>query len=55
MLPLPNLNEQDLNSILQNTIQAVYRKEDVWQDWDIHDPGVSFLELFTVLKQEQMQ
>lgn len=55
MLPLPNLNEQDLNSILQNTIQAVYRKEDVWQDWDIHDPGVTFLELFTVLKQEQMQ
>lgn len=55
MLPLPNLKEQDLHSILQNTIQAVYRQEDVWQDWDVHDPGVTFLELFTVLKHGQMQ
>lgn len=55
MLPLPNLKEQDLNSILQNTIQAVYRQDDVWQDWDVHDPGVTFLELFSVLKHEQMQ
>lgn len=55
MLPLPNLKEQDLNSILQNTIQAIYRQEDIWQDWDVHDPGVTFLELFTVLKHGQMQ
>lgn len=55
MLQLPNLNDQDLESILNNALNSLKKNSKEWTDYDIHDPGITILELLSVLKYGQMK
>ncbi len=56
MLPLPNLNEKSKEMLFEEALQKlkIYGRE-IWNDFDIHDPGITFLELLCYLKEKQQQ
>lgn len=53
MFQLPNLNDQNFESIMEMAMKQIKTYGDEWIDLDIHDPGVTFLELFAYLKELQ--
>lgn len=53
MLPLPNLNEQEINEILEQSLLKV--KNSSWDDTAVHDPGITLLETFAYLHKKQRQ
>lgn len=55
MLPLPNLNDQDKDEILETAMYGLAQNGSQWQDLEVHDPGVTFLELLISLKVEQQK
>lgn len=53
MLPVINLDDQYFDDIIEEVrkmIPVVYPK---WTDYNAHDPGITFLELFSWLKESQ--
>ncbi|NDO46139.1 baseplate J/gp47 family protein [Clostridium sp. MD294] len=56
MLPLSNLNKKNSQTLLNEALQKLNMQySDVWTDMDIHDPGITFLELLCYLKEKQQQ
>ena len=56
MIPLDNMNIKDSQTLLHEALQKItLQYHDLWTDFDIHDPGVTFLELLCYLKQNQQQ
>lgn len=56
MLPLSNLNKKNSQTLLDEALQKLSMQySDVWTDFDIHDPGITFLELLCYLKEKQQQ
>lgn len=53
VLPLPNLNNENLYTIIQTALKKLKQYGDSWNDFDVHDPGVTFLELLASLQMEQ--
>lgn len=53
MLPLPNLNDQQFEDIMKNALHQTKKYGNSWQDIDIHDPGVTILELLAFFKEDQ--
>lgn len=51
MLPLPNLNQQDINEALEQSLLKI--KNSNWDDTAVHDPGLTLLEIFTYLHMKQ--
>lgn len=55
MLPIPKLNDQQPNEIIEEGLQRLAQSDTEWTDLEVHDPGVTFLELFAALKMDQMR
>ncbi len=55
MLPLPNLNDQELNNIVQTIMNRIKQYGSGWEDRNVHDPGVTFVELLAAIKVEQQK
>ncbi|NLK38426.1 MAG: hypothetical protein GX299_10165 [Epulopiscium sp.] len=55
MLPLPNLNDQELNSIVETIMNRMNQYGSGWEDRNVHDPGVTFVELLAAIKVEQQK
>ncbi len=55
MLPLPNLDDQNMDEILETAMYRLAQNGSQWQDLEVHDPGVTFLELLISLKVEQQK
>ncbi|MFI3174339.1 MAG: baseplate J/gp47 family protein [Bacillota bacterium] len=56
MLQLPNLNDQDARQILETAMYKLKNQRDTdWEDHNIHDPGVTILESFVVMKAQQQR
>ncbi|QZY54470.1 baseplate J/gp47 family protein [Crassaminicella profunda] len=53
MLPLPNLDDQEFIDILEESKKLIPRYAPQWTDENVHDPGITFLELFAWLKEMQ--
>ncbi len=53
MLPFPNLNEQQFEDIMKNALNQIKKYGNSWKDIDIHDPGVTILELLAFFKENQ--
>ena len=53
MLLLPNLDDQSFEEIVQVAINQIKKYGNDWNDIDIHDPGITFIELLAYLKKEQ--
>lgn len=53
MLPLPNLNDQQFEDIMKNALHQTKKYGNSWKDIDIHDPGVTILELLAFFKEDQ--
>ena len=53
MLPLPNLNDQQFEDIMRNALHQTKKYGNSWKDIDIHDPGVTILELLAFFKEDQ--
>lgn len=53
MLPFPNLNEQQFEDIMKNALNQIKKYGNSWKDVDIHDPGVTILELLAFFKEDQ--
>ena len=53
MLPFPNLNDQSFETIMKNALNQIKKYGDSWNDIDIHDPGVTILELLAFFKENQ--
>ncbi len=53
MLPFPNLNDQQFEEIMKNALNQIKKYGSSWNDIDIHDPGVTILELLAFFKEEQ--
>ena len=53
MLPFPNLNEQQFEDIMKNALNQIKKYGNSWKDIDIHDPGVTILELLAFFKEDQ--
>lgn len=55
MLPLPNLNDQEIHSVMKTILYRMRQYGAGWEDTDIHDPGITFLELFVAIKAQQQR
>ncbi len=53
MLPFPNLNDQTFEDIVSVAINQIKKYGNVWEDVDIHDPGITLIELLAYLKENQ--
>lgn len=53
MLPFPNLNDQQFEDIMKNALNQTKKYGNSWKDIDIHDPGVTILELLAFFKEDQ--
>lgn len=55
MLDLPNLNDQQMNEILENVMLKLQNSRSSWKDLDVHDPGITIVESFIVMKAQQQK
>jgi hypothetical protein len=55
MLPLPDLNDQNFEDIFEASLKQIEKYSDVWKDTDIHDPGITLIELLAHLKTQQQE
>lgn len=53
MLPDISLDEESYDEILDEAMNMVISKYPRWTDFNEHDPGITMLELFAVLKESQ--
>lgn len=52
-LPLPSLDEKSWEEIFEEARARIPRTAPDWTDWNAHDPGITFLELFAWLAEMQ--
>ncbi|MEG1917398.1 MAG: baseplate J/gp47 family protein [Oscillospiraceae bacterium] len=53
MLPIPSLDDERFREIVENARRMIPRFYPEWTDFNYHDPGITFLELFAFLKESQ--
>ena len=53
MLPIPSLDDERFEEIFQQARSMIPRLAPDWTDFNYHDPGITFLELFAFLKESQ--
>jgi predicted phage baseplate assembly protein len=53
-LPIPNLDDKTFNEIVQEARSLIARFAPEWTDHNIHDPGITFIELFAWLAEMQI-
>lgn len=53
MLPIPSLDDERFREITENARRMIPRFYPGWTDFNFHDPGITFLELFSFLKESQ--
>ncbi|MEG1683024.1 MAG: hypothetical protein RR295_04280, partial [Oscillospiraceae bacterium] len=53
MLPIPVLDDERFREIVENARSMIPRLSPQWTDFNYHDPGITFLELFAFLKESQ--
>ncbi|MDD3569603.1 MAG: baseplate J/gp47 family protein [Lachnospiraceae bacterium] len=52
---MPKLNDQELNSIVETVMNRMKQYGSGWEDRNVHDPGVTFVELLAAIKVEQQK
>lgn len=53
-LPLPNLDDKVFDEILKEALSGIPTYAPEWTDHNVHDPGITFIELFTWLSEMQI-
>ncbi len=53
MLPVPVLDDERFREIMEYARSMIPRVSPEWTDFNAHDPGITFLELFAFLKESQ--
>lgn len=53
-LPIPNLDDKTFDEIVQEARSLIARFAPEWTDHNIHDPGITFIELFAWLAEMQI-
>ncbi len=53
-LPIPNLDDQSFEQLLQDVLKRLPVEVPEWTDHNIHDPGITFIELFAWLCEMQL-
>ena len=53
MLPVPVLDNQEYDEILDVAINTVVSRFPEWTDFNAHDPGITMLELFATIKESE--
>ena len=53
MLPIPALDDETFRQIVEEARSMIPRLYPQWTDFNYHDPGITFLELFAFLKESQ--
>ena len=53
MLPIPILDDERFQEISEQARSMIPRLAPDWTDFNHHDPGITFLELFAFLKESQ--
>ena len=53
MLPLPVLDDKSFKEILEDALKLIPRFTPEWTDYNPHDPGMTFIELFAWLTEMQ--
>ncbi len=53
MLPVPVLDDEQFGQIVEYARSMIPRVSPEWTDFNAHDPGITFLELFAFLKESQ--
>lgn len=53
MLPIPTLDDERFREIAENARNMIPMLYPDWTDFNYHDPGITFLELFAFLKESQ--
>lgn len=53
-LPLPNLDDKTFDEILQEAVSRIPAYAPGWTDHNVHDPGITFIELFAWLAEMQI-
>ncbi|MBO4395706.1 MAG: baseplate J/gp47 family protein [Eubacterium sp.] len=53
MLPVPELDNQEYDEILDMAINTVVSRFPEWTDFNAHDPGITMLELFATIKESE--
>ncbi len=51
MLPIPELDDQQYDKILEEAMNVVVSIFPAWTDFNAHDPGITILELFALMKE----
>jgi hypothetical protein len=52
-LPVPVLDDKTWTEIVEDARSRIPRRSPDWTDWNAHDPGITFLELFAWLAEMQ--
>ncbi len=50
-IPLPDLDDRTFESLLQDGVRTLPRRAPSWTDHNLHDPGITLLELFAWLSE----
>lgn len=53
MLPLPNLDDRWFEQMVEDARKAIPRLMPAWTDENVHDPGITLIELFSWLSEMQ--
>lgn len=53
MLPIPNLDDRFYDQIVKEARKAIPKLNPEWTDENVHDPGITFIELFAWLTEMQ--
>ncbi|NBD22293.1 putative baseplate assembly protein [Paenibacillus glycinis] len=53
MLPLPKLDDRTYAQLVEDAIKRIPRQAPVWTDHNAHDPGITLIELFAWLTEQQ--
>lgn len=53
MIPIPNLDDELFDDINENAKNMISQVCPQWTDYNKHDPGITFIELFSWFKEMQ--
>jgi len=53
-LPIPNLDDKRFDEIVEEARSLIARYAPEWTDHNVHDPGITFIELFAYLAEMQI-
>lgn len=53
-LPIPNLDDKTFDEIIKEARSLIARYAPGWTDHNVHDPGITFIELFSWLAETQI-